>query len=348
MRKKCKIIILIILILSMMVLNKVQAHSVEIDPNKLISMPWMIMNGSGEITIDESITNYELYYQAVLIDAEKYTEIENTETNGKEDIKKLKEEYKSLEENYNKAYDEYKAGLQNDQLSEDELNNLKSTYETAHASYKTKVNEYNSKIDEVNNKIKELTPTYVEANWIKTSDNKVQIDTTTYSGSRPYVVWVKLVTANETAYNEAIYTMSGTKSEEIDVTGISLNKTSISMKVGDTYTLNATITPSDATNKRIYWESEDEDIAEIEDGKITAISEGKTKIIATTDDGSYIATCEVVVNNSVPADTTEKNDPTTAKGILPNTGFSNVLIIAMTILAIFGFVFYKKDKNLNI
>ena len=45
------------------------------------------------------------------------------------------------------------------------------------------------------------------------------------------------------------------KPKEVKVTGISLDKTGIEMVEGETATLTATVTPSDATNKSITWTS---------------------------------------------------------------------------------------------
>lgn len=83
----------------------------------------------------------------------------------------------------------------------------------------------------------------------------------------------------ETYYDESIYTISVTKVEDVNVTGISLNKTSLILTEGESYTLEATITPSDATNKEIIWKSDNESIATVENGKITAKSIGTTTIM---------------------------------------------------------------------
>ncbi len=84
--------------------------------------------------------------------------------------------------------------------------------------------------------------------------------------------------------------------EEIAVEGISLNIQNITLKIGETTTLEASITPDNATNKNVIWSSEDIDIASVdEDGKVTAKEVGKTTITVTTEDGQKTATCEVTV-----------------------------------------------------
>lgn len=83
------------------------------------------------------------------------------------------------------------------------------------------------------------------------------------------------------------------------VTGVSLNKTSLSLSNGNTYTLTATVKPSTASNQKVTWESEDEDIATVSStGKVTAVDEGETWITVTTKDGGYSADCKVVVGKA--------------------------------------------------
>ena len=84
--------------------------------------------------------------------------------------------------------------------------------------------------------------------------------------------------------------------EEINVTGVSLNKTSGELKVNEELQLIASILPEDATNKEVSWTSSDEKIATVdENGKVTAISEGKATIIVTTKDGGFTASSEITV-----------------------------------------------------
>lgn len=368
MMKKSKAILILFLVLGMILnpFKKVEAHSIELDPEALISMPYMIMGGSGTITIKNSVENYTLYFQAVQITNTIYSEIEKIQTDGKIELDRLKETYTALKtevnelkEIYNTTSDAYTEGLKNTGLSQEELERLKTAYEVAKVNYQNKATEYNNKVDEYNAKVneinaktKELTPTYVESNWSQTTDNKISIDITQFSGQQPYVIWAKLVTTNGTYYDEDIYTMTGTKATEVNVTGISLNKTTISIEKGSSYTLSATILPSDATDKRVKWSSDNETIATVLAGKVTAKSVGTTTITATTNDGEYVATCKVVVTEKALSQTGKadeiNSDTSTAKKILPNTGISNTVIIFIIGISILGFILYKRYKYYNI
>ena len=82
----------------------------------------------------------------------------------------------------------------------------------------------------------------------------------------------------------------------VNVTGVTLNKSATTLYVGDSETLTATVAPADATNKTVSWTSDDESVATVEDGEITAVGVGSATITATTEDGDFTATCDVTVN----------------------------------------------------
>ena len=85
----------------------------------------------------------------------------------------------------------------------------------------------------------------------------------------------------------------------VPVTGVTLDKTSLELKVGQKETLIASVLPSDATNKDVIFSSSKEDVATInEKGEITALKKGNTNIKVTTVDGGYIATCRVRVSDA--------------------------------------------------
>ncbi|MDP4087879.1 MAG: sugar-binding protein [Bacillota bacterium] len=81
------------------------------------------------------------------------------------------------------------------------------------------------------------------------------------------------------------------------VTGVTLDKTTASVNIGDTLQLTATVSPADASNKSVIWHSDDESIAKVDDsGKVTTVGVGTADITVTTVDGSFKATCTVTVN----------------------------------------------------
>ena len=85
----------------------------------------------------------------------------------------------------------------------------------------------------------------------------------------------------------------------VSVTGISLSTNSISLSVGGTQTLTATVTPSNASDKTVYWSSSNTDVASVSDGGVvSAITPGNATITARTNNGGYTATCSVTVTAS--------------------------------------------------
>ena len=83
----------------------------------------------------------------------------------------------------------------------------------------------------------------------------------------------------------------------VPVTGVTMNKTSTSLYVGDTETLTATVAPDNATNKAVTWTSSDSAVATVDqNGVVTAVAHGTATITVTTEDGNYTATCTVTVS----------------------------------------------------
>lgn len=82
----------------------------------------------------------------------------------------------------------------------------------------------------------------------------------------------------------------------INVTGVALSETDETLVAGETLQLEAIVQPSTATDKSVSWSSADNKIASVDgNGIVTAISEGKTTIKATTNDGDKTASCKITV-----------------------------------------------------
>ena len=121
----------------------------------------------------------------------------------------------------------------------------------------------------------------------------------------------------------------------VPVTGVTLNKTSANLAVGDTLSLTATVAPTNATNKTVTWSSSNPLVATVsDDGVVTAVGAGEAIITATatneTTDTSddQTATCTVTVN--------KKNQTVTAPAAntgLVYTGSPQTLVTAATVTA---------------
>lgn len=134
--------------------------------------------------------------------------------------------------------------------------------------------------------------------------------------------------------------------ENIPITSITLNKTSLSLYVEDTETLSATILPNNAIDKTVIWSSNNSNIATVENGKVIAKSIGSTIITVSTPDGTKKATCNVKVIKR-DSDSKKLVNNTVVDGKLPQTGVSNFLLILLALLFIVILVSYKYCKNLK-
>ena len=147
----------------------------------------------------------------------------------------------------------------------------------------------------------------------------------------------------------------------IPVTSILLNKTSITLFVGDTASLVATINPSNATDKSVVWDSSDKNIVEVSNGKITAKAAGNARISVTNKDNTVKTYCSIEVRKKESSDKNPVNntvydksniiknneiDNTVAKTTIPKTGDSMLkIIILFSIVIIVSLFLYWKHTS---
>ncbi|MDR1232309.1 MAG: Ig-like domain-containing protein [Spirochaetaceae bacterium] len=88
-------------------------------------------------------------------------------------------------------------------------------------------------------------------------------------------------------------------SPPVSVTGVSLKSASLSIVVGESVTLAASVAPDNATDTAVTWKSSATDIATVDsDGRVTCVAVGSATITVTTKDGGKTATCAVTVTNA--------------------------------------------------
>ena len=97
----------------------------------------------------------------------------------------------------------------------------------------------------------------------------------------------------------------------IAVESISLNTSTLSLEYGQTAQLVATVYPSNAFNKGVHFVSDSTDVATVDDnGNIITVGSGTAIITAITDDGDYIAQCQVTVSVKVKGVDLDQKDIT--------------------------------------
>ncbi len=106
------------------------------------------------------------------------------------------------------------------------------------------------------------------------------------------------------------------KPASVPVTGVKLNKDSLTLQEQGSDTLTATVEPADATNQDVIWKSSDTSIATVSaDGTVTAISAGTATITATAKDGSGVsASCTLTVTHGKMVQTPKKDATCTVDG----------------------------------
>ncbi len=129
----------------------------------------------------------------------------------------------------------------------------------------------------------------------------------TWSSSNSQVATVNNGVVNAVGYGDATVTVTtedGAKTSTCKVsvqkaatpvTGVTLDKTSMTLKAGSSDSLTATVLPNDATNKSVTWSSSNSQVATVNNGVVTARAEGTAVITVLTLDGSKTATCTVTV-----------------------------------------------------
>ena len=87
----------------------------------------------------------------------------------------------------------------------------------------------------------------------------------------------------------------------VAVTGVTLNKSELTLEADKSEQLTATVAPTNATNKKVSWSSDKQDIASVDaTGKVTANKAGKAVITVKSEDGGKTASCKVNVTAKPP------------------------------------------------
>lgn len=128
-------------------------------------------------------------------------------------------------------------------------------------------------------------------------------------------------------------------SKPVAISAVSVSPATATVKVGESVTLSATITPSDAAEKTITWTSSDDKVATVDAGKVTGVAEGTATITATTKDGGKTAISTVTVSKDAPASKEVVLEGNITSDITLNAADKNFLK---------GFVYVKPGATLTI
>ena len=128
---------------------------------------------------------------------------------------------------------------------------------------------------------------------ITVGDVTYRIPADVYNTAKDAIANATTVADVLSAYNTALEAQV----EVTPVTGVSVTPAQATIRVGNTTTIKAIVTPDDATEKVVTWTSSDDTVATVDsNGVVTGVKVGTATITATTIDGNFTATCEVNVN----------------------------------------------------
>ena len=262
--------------------------------NDKIFMPESLVDGKVEVKVTRDVTNYTMYYEFVEINNSTYKE-----------IVKLKDELK-VAEYYNIWEDQ-------DGLSNEETSNYKKyveAYEAYKAKYGTTVDDYtDAHIDVVESKIVSLWASYTN-NWSTASGNIASMDLSSFSGTKDFVLWVKVQDANATYYFADVYELTGTKSNQ-----------------DNNNNTNTDNTNKDNTNKD-NTTNNDKNNTNNSNNNVNSNSKNNSK-------------------GKSEAKNTMNDSTTSSTKTLPKTGISNIIMIfafMTSIVAGISYVKYRKIK----
>lgn len=158
------------------------------------------------------------------------------------------------------------------------------------------------------NSIGELTATvspddaeYTAVTWTISSQDIAQIS---YKDDKRTQAVIKPLMAGEATVTASVYDHSATCSLTVTpaAAGITISPSSAVLKIGESLTLTATVTPPDAADINVAWESSDETVATVDaDGLVSAKSAGTAVITASCVDIGLTSTATITVMEDDPA-----------------------------------------------
>ncbi|MDR1840495.1 MAG: Ig-like domain-containing protein, partial [Holophagales bacterium] len=150
-----------------------------------------------------------------------------------------------------------------------------------------------------------LSPTITPSNatnkgvtWTSSNDAIASVSSGRVTGVAQGAATITVRT-NDGGYTATCSVTVSPATTTVPVTGVSLNKNTMTLTAGGTEQLTHTIQPSNATNQNVTWESNNSAIAAVNNGLVTAIASGNATITVRTNDGNHTATCSVTVNHAV-------------------------------------------------
>ncbi len=203
MKNLKNILSVILAVIIMLTATSTMAYSKTLDVRDEIQISTFISNEKGSIKIANQITGYSLYYQVNEMDSSTYKK-----------IKQLEDELRVIQ-----AFNMYEAAKT--QKLYDEYLSTQIYYKNLYGTNVT--NCRSQRADEAKSTIIYLLPDYKET-WNQTTDNSFNVNLSSFSGTKDFVVWVQLIKQDGTkVYDAEVFELTGTKKETTNNNGSNNN-----------------------------------------------------------------------------------------------------------------------------
>ena len=174
-----------------------------------------------------------------------------------------------------------------DDITTSDISNVESTTISAINSEtenskneETSKNKETSKSTETTKSAKSSKPTETSKKEKTSKSTKTEETSKSVETSKPTKATTPTATSKPVEQSKPV---KPSKPTVVDVTSVVLNKTSLSLTVGDSNKLSATVNPSNATNKNIMWTTTDKTVVSVDNnGNVKALKAGTANIIATS------------------------------------------------------------------
>ena len=141
--------------------------------------------------------------------------------------------------------------------------------------------------------------TYKDLTWKSSNEEIATVENGIVTGIKEGKTTITVSSLDETKIANCFVTV-----KPIEVTNVSLDETSVKLGVGQKYILMCTVSPDNATNKSIIWESSNKGILTINNGMINAVSSGNATVTVVSSNGKT-STCNFYISSIAPSNTTK-------------------------------------------
>ncbi len=188
-----------------------------------------------------------------------------------------------------------------DDITTSDISNVESTTISAINSEtenskneETSKNKETSKSTETTKSAKSSKPTETSKKEKTSKSTKTEETSKSVETSKPTKATTPTATSKPVEQSKPV---KPSKPTVVDVTSVVLNKTSLSLTVGDSNKLSATVNPSNATNKNIMWTTTDKTVVSVDNnGNVKALKAGTANITAKSNNGKT-AKCQITVKS---------------------------------------------------